>query len=473
MTMEGQTKGFHDSSLQFLTNSQLRSNLRHATSTIRRKRNEVIGEVDDWEYLRKKGREIKDYSLDHLDQLLAQLEDSVRSKGGQVHFAVSAKDANEVIYSIIQAHNVEEVIKVKSLTTDEIELNHFLEAKGIHPLETDLAELIVQLANDKPSHILVPAIHKNRSEIRELFEQTIASGRHLGETPSEIAEASRLYLREKFLRTKVAISGVNFAVAQTGTVCVVESEGNGRMCITLPEVLISVMGIEKVIPTLEDLGVMLELLPRSSTGERMNPYTSMWTGLYPGNDGPKEFHLVVIDNGRTRVLSDPYSRATLRCIRCSACLNVCPVYERVGGHAYDSVYPGPIGAILSPQLFGSSRSGTLPWASTLCGACYEVCPVKIDIPSILVYQREKMIEKAVAPKGEGVMFRMLSAILSSSKLYGASKFIFRYAAGYPRIVKALAPMVPMVSQWVTTREIPEIPSRNWSDGLSRQGGWDG
>lgn len=456
--MEGQVNGFHDSSIQFLANSQLRTNLRHATSTIRRKRYEVVGEVDDWEYLREKGREIKDYSLAHLDELLSQLEESVNKKGGQVHFAVDANQANEIIYSIIQSHKVDEVIKVKSLTTDEIELNRFLEGKGIHPLETDLAELIVQLANDKPSHILVPAIHKNRSEIRELFERTIASGRHLGETPSEIAEASRSYLREKFLGAKVAISGVNFAVAETGTICVVESEGNGRMCLTLPEVLISVMGIEKVIPTLEDLGVMLELLPRSSTGERMNPYTSMWSGLYPGNDGPKEFHLVIVDNGRTRVLGDPSTRETLRCIRCSACLNVCPVYERVGGHAYDSVYPGPIGAILSPQLFGSSRSGTLPWASTLCGACYEVCPVKIDIPSILVYQREQMIAKAVAPKGERVLFRIISAVLSSSALYKASKYLLRYVAGYPRVVKAIAPMVPMVSQWVTTREIPEIPA---------------
>lgn len=473
MTMEGQRTGFHDLSQEFLANSQLRSNLRHATSTIRRKRYEVIGEVADWEYLREKGREIKDYSLNHLDQLLSQLEDSVTSRGGQVHFALDAKDANEVIYSIIQSHQVEEVIKVKSLTTDEIELNRFLELNGIHPLETDLAELIVQLANDKPSHILVPAIHKNRSEIRELFERTIASGRHLGETPSEIAEASRLYLREKFLHTKVAISGVNFAVAETGTVCVVESEGNGRMCITLPEVLISVMGIEKVIPTLEDLGVMLELLPRSSTGERMNPYTSLWSGLYPENDGPKEFHLVVIDNGRTRVLSDPSSRATLRCIRCSACLNVCPVYERVGSHAYDSVYPGPIGAILSPQLFGSSKSGTLPWASTLCGACYEVCPVKIDIPSILVHQREQMIHQAVAPKGERVLFRIMSTVLSSSKLYSVSRYLFRYLASYPRIVKALAPMVPMVSQWVATREIPEIPVRNWRDDKRGQVGEHG
>lgn len=467
--MEGQAKGFQGSSRQFLGNSQLRSNLRHATSTIRNKRYQVTSEVDDWEYLRERGREIKDYSLAHLDQLLSQLEDSISSKGGKVHFAADAQQANEIIYSIIQTHQVKEVVKVKSLTTDEIELNRFLEDKGIHPLETDLAELIVQLANDKPSHILVPAIHKNRSEIRELFEKTIASGRHLGHTPAEIAEASRLYLREKFLGAKVAISGVNFAVAETGTICVVESEGNGRMCITLPEVLVSVMGIEKVIPTLEDLEVMLELLPRSSTGERMNPYTSMWSGLYPGNDGPKEFHLVVLDNGRTKVLRDASSRATLRCIRCSACLNVCPVYERVGGHAYDSVYPGPIGAILSPQLFGPSRSGTLPWASTLCGACYEVCPVKIDIPSILVYQREQMINKAVTPKGEQFLFRVMAAVLSSPVLYGVSKSLIRSMARYPRIVKALAPMIPMASQWVTTREVPEIPSRNWGDYNGRHG----
>src|SRR3954451_19051964 len=271
-------------------------------------------------------------------------------------------------------------------------MNEALEARGIRPIETDLAELIVQLGHDKQSHILVPAIHRNRAEIRTLFERTIAQGQSLGTEASAIAEAARLHLRQKFLTVPVAVSGANFGVAETGTICVVESEGNGRMCTTLPRVLVTLMGIEKVVPEWRDLEVMLQLLPRSSTAERMNPYTSLWTGVRDG-DGPREFHLILLDAGRTDVLADTVGRQALRCIRCSACLNVCPVYARTGGHAYESVYPGPIGAILTPQLLGLDRAPTLPWASSLCGACYEACPVKIDIPTVLVHLRERVVRE--------------------------------------------------------------------------------
>src|SRR5204862_1527952 len=232
--------------------------------------------------------------------------------------------------------------------------------------------------------------HKNRAEIRELFERTIAAGRKLDPEPSALTEAARLHLRAKFLSARMAVSGANFGVAETGAVCVVESEGNGRFCTTLPEVRVTVMGIEKVIPAWRDLEVMLQLLPRSSTGERMNPYTSLWTGVRAG-DGPQEFHLVLLDNGRSDVLADEVGRQALRCIRCSACLNACPVYSRTGGHAYESVYPGPIGAILTPQL---REAPTLRFASSLCGACYEVCPVKIDIPSVLVHLRSKVVAES-------------------------------------------------------------------------------
>ena len=245
------------------------------------------------------------------------------------------------------------------MATAEIGLNEALAAEGIAAWETDLAELIVQLGDDLPSHILVPAIHRNRAEIRQIFLDKMAgAGRpapdDLSQEPAELAGAARLHLREKFLRAKMAVSGANFAVAETGTLVVVESEGNGRMCLTLPDVLVSVVGIEKVVPTFADLDVFLRLLPRSSTGERMNPYTSTWTGVSPG-DGPQELHVVLLDNGRTRALADEVGRQALRCIRCSACLNVCPVYERTGGHAYGSVYPGPIGAILNPLMKGVGR----------------------------------------------------------------------------------------------------------------------
>ena len=303
------------------------------------------------------------------------------------------------------------------MVTQEIGLNEALAAEGISAWETDLAELIVQLADDLPSHILVPAIHRNRAEVREIFRTRMAAaGRpapdDLTDDPAELANAARLHLREKFLRAKVGVSGANFAVAETGTLVVVESEGNGRMCLTLPEVLVSVVGIEKVVPTFADLDVFLRLLPRSSTGERMNPYTSMWHGVTPG-DGPQEVHVVLLDNGRTRALADEVGRQALRCIRCSACLNVCPVYERVGGHAYGSVYPGPIGAILNPLLHGvgdDAQIDSLPYASTLCGACYEVCPVKIDIPSVLVDLRAQVVDahrrRAGLPKTEAVAMRV-------------------------------------------------------------------
>ncbi|MEL3950618.1 lactate utilization protein B, partial [Streptomyces sp. LNU-CPARS28] len=376
----------------------LRANLRHATHTIRDKRAKAVAELDDWEGLRAAGRQIKDHTLRHLGEHLLRLEEAVTAAGGTVHWAADADEANRIVTDLVRATGEREVVKVKSMATQEIGLNEALEAAGIHAYETDLAELIVQLGKDRPSHILVPAIHRNRGEIRDIFAREMAQwGRPapdgLTDAPADLAEAARLHLREKFLRAKVGVSGANFMVAETGTMVVVESEGNGRMCLTLPETLISVVGIEKVVPTWRDLEVFLQTLPRSSTAERMNPYTSMWTGTTDG-DGPTAFHLVLLDNGRTDTLADEVGRQALRCIRCSACLNVCPVYERAGGHAYGSVYPGPIGAILSPQLRGTASEidASLPYASSLCGACYEVCPVAIDIPEVLVHLRERVVQ---------------------------------------------------------------------------------
>jgi L-lactate dehydrogenase complex protein LldF len=344
-------------------------------------------------------------------------------------------------------------------------MNEALLAEGIHALETDLAELIVQLdPDDKQSHILVPAIHRNRAEIRALFERTIAQGQSLGNEASAIAEAARLHLRNKFLTVPMAVSGANFGIAETGTIGVVESEGNGRMCLTLPRVLVTLMGIEKVLPAWQDLEVFLQLLPRSSTAERMNPYTSLWTGVQPG-DGPQEFHLILLDGGRTDVLADEVGRAALHCIRCSACLNVCPVYERVGGQAYESVYPGPIGAILTPLLKGLDQAPSLPWASSLCGACYEVCPVKIDIPSILIHLRGRVVrEEKSRLTPEALAMKGIAAAFSTRRRYEAAQRLAKLGRG--PIAKAAIP------GWSAMRDLPEPPKETFRDWWKRreQGG---
>jgi L-lactate dehydrogenase complex protein LldF len=407
-----------------LADSQLRSNMRNATHTIREKRARVIGELDDFEELRQAAADIKDDVVANMGSYLEQAEEALSRAGATVHWARDAAEANQIVVQIARSHKVDEVVKVKSMATQEIELNVALEAAGIAAWETDLAELIVQLGDDLPSHILVPAIHRNRSEVREIFLREMgkvgmAAEAGLTDEPAELAGAARRHLREKFMRAKVAISGANFIVADTGTLCVVESEGNGRMCLTLPDVLISVVGIEKLVPTWTDLEVFLQLLPRSATGERMNPYTSTWTGVTPG-DGPQEVHVVLIDNGRTKVMADEVGRQALRCIRCSACMNVCPVYERVGGHAYGSVYPGPIGAILTPMLRGVGVDATtdaMPFASSLCGACYEVCPVAINIPEVLVHLREKVVD---SHRG-GVPGTLMTTMKGASWLLGGGR----------------------------------------------------
>ncbi|WP_415937641.1 LutB/LldF family L-lactate oxidation iron-sulfur protein [Streptomyces sp. 039-1] len=474
-------------------NSTLRGNLRHATHTIRAKREKAVAEVSDWAALREAGKQIKDHTLRHLDRYLVQLEEAVTAAGGVVHWAADADEANRIVTALVRMTGETEVVKVKSMATQEIGLNEALEAAGIHAYETDLAELIVQLGKDRPSHILVPAIHRNRGEIRDIFAREMGAwGRPapegLTDTPAELAEAARLHLREKFLRAKVGISGANFMVAETGTLVVVESEGNGRMCLTLPETLISVVGIEKIVPSWRDLEVFLQTLPRSSTAERMNPYTSMWTGTKDGRagegDGPGTFHLVLLDNGRTDTLADEVGRQALRCIRCSACLNVCPVYERAGGHAYGSVYPGPIGAILSPQLrgTGSEIDASLPYASSLCGACYEVCPVAIDIPEVLVHLRERIAEGGPATRdGNRVLLKPAKGHAAERAAMRAARWAFSHPGalrGGQRLASRTRRFHPRTlpgpgRAWSATRDLPEVPAESFRDWWQRtRGGKD-
>jgi len=448
---------FPDAAHHELANTQLRRNLGGATATIRAKREAVVAEVPDWEQLRLAGSAIKADVMARLPELLVQLEEQVQARGGTVHWARDATEANAIVVDLVRSTGSDEVVKVKSMATQEIGLNEALEDAGIAPIETDLAELIVQLGHDTPSHILVPAIHRNRAEIREIFLRAMPDvDPALSDDPRRLAMAAREYLRRKFLSARVAISGANFAVADTGTLAVVESEGNGRMCLTLPQTLITVMGIEKLVPTWTDLEVFLQLLPRSSTAERMNPYTSMWTGVHPG-DGPQEFHLVLIDNGRTAVLADEVGRAALHCIRCSACLNVCPVYERTGGHAYGSVYPGPIGAVLSPQLTGVSQNASLPFASSLCGACFDACPVRINIPELLVHLRGKVVDskRGGVPSGQDVAMKAAGWAMGAPGRFAAAE----KAAGLGRILPNKLPWPG--SLWTDARDLPAPPKQTF------------
>ncbi len=458
-----------------LRDTQMRRNVGHATHTIRTKRLGAVSECVDWEELREAGSEIKDDVLARLPELLEELEANVTARGGVVHWARDAHEANAIVTSLVRATGADEVVKVKSMATQEIGLNEHLEAHGITAVETDLAELIVQLGRDKPSHILVPAIHRNRAEIREIFTREMPDAGELTDDPRVLAMAARRHLRRKFLSAKVAVSGANFGVAETGTLAVVESEGNGRMCLTLPRTLITVMGIEKVVPTFADLEVFMQLLPRSSTAERMNPYTSMWTGVHPG-DGPAEFHLVLLDNGRTRVLADRVGRDALKCIRCSACLNVCPVYERTGGHAYGSIYPGPIGAILSPQLTGTTGhhdpNASLPYASSLCGACFDACPVRIDIPSILVHLRAAQVdsERGGVPGGEQAAMTAAAWAMGSSRRFALAEKALsagRLLANRDHRITAL----PWpASRWTASRDLPEPPPETFRQWWARSRG---
>lgn len=457
-------KGFPAGARDALKDSQLRQNIRKATRTIRGKRAAVVEEMPDWNALRTAGAAIKADAMRNLDRYLVALEEAVARAGGTVHWARDAAEANGIIVGLVRQSGAREVVKIKSMTTEEIGLNAALSAAGISPCETDLAELIVQLGRDAPSHILVPAIHRNRAEIRALFRREMNEPA-LTDEPRQLTAAARAYLREKFLTAKVAIGGANFAIAETGSVVVVESEGNGRMCLTLPETLITVMGIEKVLPRFTDLEVFLQLLPRSATGERMNPYTSIWTGISDG-DGPRNFHLVLLDNGRTDVLGDAIGRQTLHCIRCSACLNSCPVYSHTGGHAYGSVYPGPIGAILTPQLARMEAAATLPYASSLCGACYEVCPVAINIPEVLVHLRGRIVRAkqgraGTLLDGENLVMQAMAAIFADEKRFEAAQALARIGQWPFARDGAIDALPPPLSAWTRFRELRAVPAQSF------------
>ncbi|WP_240810429.1 lactate utilization protein B [Actinomadura sp. WMMA1423] len=454
-----------------MADTRLRRNLRGATAALREREAAAAAEAADWEDLREAGRAVGDAALLDLDSHLEELERAVTEAGGTVHWAADAAEARRVVTGLVRATGAREVLKAASATAREIGLGDALARAGVTVRETAVAEMVVQLAEDAPSHLLSPAAHRDRAEIAELFRRAVpAAGPGLADDPEALAAAARAHLRERFLRARVAVTGANFLVAETGTAVVLESEGNARMCLTLPETLITVAGIDKVVPTWDDMEVFLQLLPRSSTGDRMTPYVSTWTGVTAG-DGPREFHLVLLDNGRTRALADEVGRAALRCIRCSACQNVCPVYERTGGRPYGPVHPGPIGAVLTPLTRGveSAADASLPYASTLCGACADVCPVKIDIPDLLVHLRGTVVEsrrRRPVPTPEMALMRGLAWTMGDPRRHEAA---VRRGVRWARLLSRggrIRRLPGLLGKWTEARDLPAPPAESF------RGWWD-
>ena len=464
---------FPQAAAQTLRNPQLRKNVAHAIDVIQAKRGRLVAEKTDWQDLRAAGSAIRAHVLENLGFYLEQFEERCTAAGGQVHWAADAEEARRIILDLLRQENASEVIKIKTMTSAEIQLNPFLEANGVKAYETDLAEIILQLGEGEPSHIVVPALHVNRSQVREIFARRMGL-EHLSDDPKALTNAARTYLRQKFLTIPTAISGANFLIAETGAVSVVESEGNGRMCLTLPRAMITLAGIEKVLPRFQDLEVMLQVLARSATGERMNPYTSLWTGVTPG-DGPQRFHVVLLDNGRSKILAKPKERQTLKCIRCAACMNACPVYRQTGGHAYGSVYPGPIGAILTPQLMEMHHAQTLPFASSLCGACYEVCPVKINIPEVLLDLRAAVVNQEREETGRFfdpmyLGLRIANLLFSRAWIFHTAQFFGRIGAKLVTRKDGWIHSLPSVGgKWTQTRDLRGLPSQTFHEWWAARG----
>jgi L-lactate dehydrogenase complex protein LldF len=456
---------FAEAALPILQNTQLRKNVGHATDVIQAKRNRLVAEKEDWQELRTSAAAIRAHVLANLVFYLEQFEKNCTAAGGVVHWARDAAEARKIMVDILRKEKASEVIKIKTMTSAEIQLNSALETAGIAAVETDLAELILQLGEEEGSHIVAPALHMNRQQIREIFARRMDLP-ELPDDPEALTAAARAYLRKKFLSVPNAISGANFLIADTGSIAIVESEGNGRMCLTLPRTLIALAGIEKILPRFSDLEVLLQVLARSATGERMNPYNSLWSGVVPG-DGPERFHVVLLDNGRSEILGRKVERQTLQCIRCAACLNTCPVYRQTGGHAYGSPYAGPIGAILTPQLEHTRHAQSLPYASSLCAACYEVCPVKINIPEVLIDLRAKVVdqERGKAKSWFDPMYLLMRA---ANYAFGSSGR-FRLAQWFGRL--GLRPFTAkdgwirklpnLGARWTLSRDLPGMPEQTF------------
>lgn len=470
-----EAENFPELALKALANETQRGALDRASDRFTERRQAAVDSLDEWEELRERGRQIKEEVLSHLDHYLEQFARNAEALGVQVHFARDREEACRILADLAQKLGAHTIAKSKSMTTEEIGLNEVLEERGMVPIETDLGEWIIQLAGEKPSHIIAPAIHKTKEQISELFAEKLATEKT--DDIQELAGIARKILRQNFVEADLGVSGVNFAIAETGSFLVLENEGNIRMCTSLPRAHVAVMGIEKILPRMEDLEVFLRLLPRSGTGQHLTSYQSLFTGPKQSEDeeGPSEMHLLILDNGRSAMLKRSITRQSLACIRCGACLNACPVYRQVGGHAYGSVYPGPIGAIITPQLAGIEKAQTLPFASSLCGACRDVCPVKIDIPALLLHLRTRIVSgegpahvRAKTLKGRGLeraTFRFWAWSMGGPRRYRTAAALTRWfqpLVARPGLLQSIARrLVPPLGAWTAARELRPAARRSF------------
>ncbi len=459
--------------IPFRTNSQhvppkMVSGVQQATARFLSNRAKLVAELPVWEELRESAHEIRLHTLNHLDYYLELLERNVSAAGGHVHWAGDAAEAQEIFLQIAREHHVKTMVKAKSMASEEIFLNQAMEKGGLRALETDLGEYIIQLAGTGPSHIIVPALHLTKEGIAELFHEKL--GVDAPPDPIHLTAIARDKLREEFLAAEMGVSGANFMVAETGTIVLVTNEGNGRMCTTQPPLHVAIVGIDKVVPDWDSLTVFLKLLARSATGQKISTYTSFITGprRTDGENGPREFHLILLDNGRTKILRDPATRETLKCIRCGACLNICPVYNNVGGHAYGFAYSGPIGAVLTTQLLSNKVARDLPFASSLCGACNYICPVKIPLTDILLHLRHRVAEGDAIELHSAPWYIRLGAALGTIA-FGLS-WLYRFGSRMLSILQVplrkedwLPDLPPPVNRWTMVRPFPafKYEFRSW------------
>lgn len=455
---------FGRESVEAAHNERLKKAIDNAVVRNDRGRQLKLLELPDSNKVRQLAGAIKQHTLDHLDYYLLQLVENVEKRGGHVHFASDAEHARKIILDIVRRSGTQRIIKSKSMVSEEIELAHVMEAAGLDVVETDLGEFIVQIDHDKPSHIVTPIIHKDKASIARLFSEYF--GTPYNEDPEWLTRQAREYLRDKFRKADLGMTGGNFLVAETGDVVTVENEGNARQSMTTPRLLISLVGIEKVIPRLTDLSVMLKLLARSATGQTMTIYSSIFGGTRKAGekDGPEEFHLVLMDNGRTEILKNPEYREMLRCIRCGACLNACPIYRKIGGHSYGSVYPGPIGALITPMMQGLEKNKDLPNASTLCGACYDACPVKINIPKHLINLRRDIVQQHISHPVERFIYRAYAFMMGTTRRYKLASWMQKRSLRLIRTRNGFVRKVPFPgSGWTQVRDIPAPAAKSFRE----------